>query len=382
MPPVTSQGSSSGILPATTAPASATLLAPESSKPLLPNMGSLFAPPVTSFGATFPFPSQPTSTAETSAMSQNLNSLGSSKAAALPGSTLAYQTVSQSVPSTVAPSSSSQVDMPVPLLAPSGQLLQNTASMLSSSHSMQTPLQMGSKESKPVEPKAKVAEPLLPDPLLPDPPSRVLPENKEPILPLPKQTPQKYNGSGSHNHHNFRGRGRGRGSAFSQSVTAFTEEFDFTAMNEKFNKDEVWGHLGKKSQSRDKDGEMGGDVFDEDFEVEETENPELAVKPVYVKDDFFDSLSSGTFGRGGGPNGRGRFSERRRVDTETFGEFPRHRQPYRGGARGYRGGGRSRGGYYGGRSYGNMGQGGGYGNMATGGPGNSYPQRGGSYGRD
>lgn len=65
---------------------------------------------------------------------------------------------------------------------------------------------------------------------------------------------------------------------FSQSVTAFTEEFDFTAMNEKFNKDEVWGHLGKKSQSRDKDGEMGGDVFDEDLEVEETENPELAVK--------------------------------------------------------------------------------------------------------
>jgi hypothetical protein len=65
---------------------------------------------------------------------------------------------------------------------------------------------------------------------------------------------------------------------FSQSVTAFTEEFDFMAMNEKFNKDEVWGHLGKKSQSRDKDGEMGGDVFDEDLEVEETENPELAVK--------------------------------------------------------------------------------------------------------
>ena len=65
---------------------------------------------------------------------------------------------------------------------------------------------------------------------------------------------------------------------FSQSVTVFTEEFDFTAMNEKFNKDEVWGHLGKKSQSRDKDGEMGGDVFDEDLEVVETENPELAVK--------------------------------------------------------------------------------------------------------
>nr|ACR38195.1 unknown [Zea mays] len=253
--------------------------------------------------------------------------------------------------------------MPVPLLAPSGQLLQNTSSILSSSHSMQAPLQLASKEVKPIEPKAKVAEPLLPDPLLPDPPSRAMPEIKEPILPLPKQTPQKYNGSGSRNHHNFRGRGRGRGSAFSQSVTAFTEEFDFTAMNEKFNKDEVWGHLGKKSQSRDKDGEVGDDVFDEELEAEETDNPELAVKPVYVKDDFFDSLSSGTFGRGG-PNGRGRPSERRRVDTETFGEFPRHRQPYRGGGRGYRGGGRSRGSYYGGRGYGNTGRGG---------PGNSYP---------
>lgn len=192
MPPVTSQGASSGMLPATTAPASATLLAPESSKPLQPNMGSLFTPPVTSLGVSFPFPSQPTSMAETSAtVSQNLTSFGSSKVASLPGSTLAYQTVSQSVSSTVAPSSSSQVEMSVPLLAPSGQLLQNTASMLSSSHSMKTPLQMANKEVKPVEPKAKAAEPLLPDPLLPDPPSRALPEKKEPILPLPKQTPQK-----------------------------------------------------------------------------------------------------------------------------------------------------------------------------------------------
>jgi hypothetical protein len=40
------------------------------------------------------------------------------------------------------------------------------------------------------------------------------------------------------------------------------------------------------------------------------------MQPVYVKDDFFDSLFSGTFGRGG-PNGRGRPSERRRVDTEV-----------------------------------------------------------------
>ncbi|XP_006645438.2 protein decapping 5-like [Oryza brachyantha] len=363
-PPGSTQGPSSGILPTTTAPSSANLLAPETSKPLLPNMGPLFTPPVSSVGATLPLASLPTSIAESSATaSHNFNSLVSNKIADIPGSTLAYQSVSQAISSTVASSSSAQMDMPVPLLASSGQLLQNAPSMLSSSQSMQTPLQMSSKDFKTVESKTRVVEPLLPDPS-----SRALPENMEPILPLPKQTPQKYNGAGSHSNHNFRGRGRGRGSAFSQSVTNFTEEFDFMAMNEKFNKDEVWGHLGKKTQSRDKDGELGDDVFDEDLEYEETENPELAAKPVYVKDDFFDSLTSGTFGRGG-QNGRSRFSEQRKLDTETFGDFPRHRQPYRGGGRGYRGGGRGRGSYYGGRGYGNMGGRGG-------GQGNSYPHRG------
>ncbi|XP_052140953.1 protein decapping 5 [Oryza glaberrima] len=361
-PPGTTQGPSSGILPTTTAP-SANLLAPETSKPLLPNMGPLFTPPVSSVGATLPLASLPTSIAESSAMApHNFSSLVSNKTADIPGSTLAYQSVSQAISSTVASSSSAHMDMPVPLLASSGQLLQNAPSMLSSSQSMQTPLQMSSKDFKAVESKTRVVEPLLPDP-----PSRALPENNEPILPLPKQTPQKYNGAGSHSNHHYRGRGRGRGSAFSQSVTNFTEEFDFMAMNEKFNKDEVWGHLGKKSHSRDKDGELGDDVFDEDLEDEETENPELAAKPVYVKDDFFDSLTSGTFGRGG-QNGRSRFSEQRKLDTETFGDFPRHRQPYRGGGRGYRGGGRARGSYYGGRGYGNMG--------GRGGQGNSYPHRG------
>lgn len=417
-PSASGQGPTSSITPATTAP-SASLLGPDTSKPLLPNMVPLFTPPVPSHGAPLPLASQPIPMTETSATaSQSLASLVSSKTAVAPGSTLSktavvpgstlsktavvpgstlpktavapgstlsYQTASQAISSTVASSTPAGMEMPAPLLASSGQLLQNAPSMLSSSQSMQTPLHMSNSTGKPVDPKPKAAEPLLPDP-----PARALPENNEPILPLPKQTPQKYNGAGSHSQqqHNFRGRGRGRGSAFSQSVTKFTEEFDFTAMNEKFNKDEVWGHLGKKSQSRDKDGELGDDVFDEDLQYEETDNPELDVKPVYVKDDFFDSLSGGTFGRGG-QNGRPRFSEQRKMDTETFGDFLRHRQPYRGGGRGYRGGGGRSRGYYGGRGYGNTGRGGGqenyyggggYGNMGRGGQDNSYPQRG-SYGR-
>ena len=45
-------------------------------------------------------------------------------------------------------------------------------------------------------------------------------------------------------------------------MTKFTEDFDFIAMNEKFKKDEVWGHLGKNRKSHSKDKE--GDANDED----------------------------------------------------------------------------------------------------------------------
>jgi protein LSM14 len=144
-------------------------------------MVPLFTPPVPSHVTSLPIASQPISMTETNVTaSKNLNS------AANPSSTLSYHTVSQAISSTVASSSTAGLEMPAPLLASSGQLLQNAPSMLSSSQSMQTPLQMSNNIAKPADPKTRVSEPLLPDP-----PTRALPENNEPILPLPKQTPQK-----------------------------------------------------------------------------------------------------------------------------------------------------------------------------------------------
>ncbi|XP_031386709.1 protein decapping 5-like [Punica granatum] len=185
----------------------------------------------------------------------------------------------------------------------------------------------------------------------PKSPAPLAREAQPPILPLPPpaRTGYKPNGAPYYNRHGYRNYG-GRGTGGSRSVTRFTEDFDFIAMNEKFNKDEVWGNLGKstKVHSKDKDGDAIASDEDDYGDEDDGEVSKNAAKPVYNKDDFFDSLSCDALDHNS-RNGRTRFSEQLKIDTETFGDFPRHR-----GGRGGRGPGRggwSRGGYYGGRGY-------------------------------
>ncbi|OAY63469.1 Protein decapping 5 [Ananas comosus] len=349
-PSSTSLGLTSSTLSTTSLPTStSSVLTPEISASSLLDKPALTSTP----SASLPFvTSQTTSNVEpgpTLAQIQNLTSLASNKPGSAPGPTLPYQTMPQ-MASLVASSSSSLVETLLPLVTP-GQLLQMASSTIGLPQSSQT--NHKEQEAKQVETKN--------EPLLPEPSVRAAAEISEPILPLPKPVVQKTNGAASYTHHNYRGRGRGRGNGYSRPVTQFTEDFDFIAMNEKFKKDEVWGNLGKsKAQVREKDGEL---KEDEDYDVEEDDEIEAVKpesKPVYVKDDFFDSLSCATLDRGN-RNGRTKFSEQMKIDTETFGDFPRQNRGFRGsGSRGFRGGGRGRGPYYGGRGYGYMGRGRGY----------------------
>ncbi|CAN1296257.1 Protein decapping 5 [Linum perenne] len=241
-------------------------------------------------------------------------------------------------PSTVQLTSSaaaSRTDAPTPSLITPGQLLQSGPAITPSSEPVQTDL----KDVKDIQASATSSS------------EQALPISKEaqpPILPLPVPSRANHKPNGApyyaRHGHGFRGRDRGRGVGGSRPLTKFTEDFDFTAMNEKFNKDEVWGYLGKNKAKDKEDGKVSDE---DDFEEEEdVSKVSLTLQPVYNKDDFFDTLSSHTLGHDS-QNGRPRFSEQMKIDTETFGDFPRYR------GRGGRGGprGRSRGSYYG-RGYG------------------------------
>uniref|UniRef100_A0A5B6YLY6 Putative Decapping 5 n=1 Tax=Davidia involucrata TaxID=16924 RepID=A0A5B6YLY6_DAVIN len=343
---LTSTSLPTSTMPSTLPPAPYVMLTPET----LPNAMPIKAPnsslPTATLGASFPSQSPlTTSTPDINAVVPPI----SNKPNAFSAPTLSYQPMSQPMSSVVGTSSSSQTEIPTPTpsLVTPGQLLQSGPAAISSSQSSQT----AHKDVEVVQVSSS-SEQLVP----------VSTEAQPPILPLPQpsRAGQKLNGAPFQTRHGYRERERGRGPGNSGPVTKFTEDFDFMAMNEKFKKDEVWGHLGKsnKSQSKDKEGDGKGSDEDDSQDEDDAELSEFEMKAVYNKDDFFDSLSSNALGHESN-NGRTRFSEQMKIDTETFGEFSRYRggRGGRGPRGGYRGG---RGSYYGrgyGRGYGYVGRG-------------------------
>ncbi|CAN6195230.1 unnamed protein product [Urochloa humidicola] len=265
-------------------------------------------------------------------------------------SSQALQTSSAMVPSSMVASSTVSSSQATSFVVPSSQATSSIASpsQVASSSVLSQEMHVTSENKAAKQREWKAKQPVVA-------PSR----NKEPLLPAPKPVHEKPVGASSYVQYNNRGqgrgRGRGRGNGQSHPITKFTEDFDFMAMNEKFNKDEVWGHLGKSTgQLNDDPNDYEDDVLEDEISPRKQE-----AKPVYVKDDFFDSLSCNTIDNGG-RNGRIKFSEQRKIDTETFGDSARHRPMGMRGGRGPRGGGGPRGrGYYG-RGYGYMGRGRGY----------------------
>ncbi|XP_057509407.1 protein decapping 5-like isoform X1 [Actinidia eriantha] len=335
-------------LPASTFPSMPSIapsiaLAPEIPPSLIPNKASNPTLPMATLGANLPTISPlNTATPDMNAVVPPIPS----KTSAISGTTFPYQTMSQPIPSIVGTSSSSQTETPTPSLVTPGQLLQSGPAALSSSQSSQT----AHKDVEVVQVSSSSAEPSVP----------IVAEAQPPILPLPQppqhsRAGQQLNGAPFQSRQGYRGHERGRGTGSSRPANKFTEDFDFTAMNEKFNKDEVWGHLGKSNNSHLKDKEGDGEHSDEDDyqDEDEAESAKSEVKPNYNKDDFFDSLSCNALDHESN-RGRTRFSEQMKIDTETFGDFSRYR-----GSRGGRWpgrGGRFRGSYYG-RGYGYVGRG-------------------------
>ncbi|KAF3449199.1 hypothetical protein FNV43_RR09927 [Rhamnella rubrinervis] len=103
---------------------------------------------------------------------------------------------------------------------------------------------------------------------------------------------------------------------FQYATTQFTEEFDFMAMNEKFKKDEVWGHLGKVKE-KDKAQVAEDNAIGHNLEDREGRDLIANQKPAYNKDEFFDTISCNSLNHG--QRAQNRFSERMKLDTKTFG---------------------------------------------------------------
>ncbi|KAF8657445.1 hypothetical protein HU200_060005 [Digitaria exilis] len=388
---------SSGVSTSVSAPASSSTSITESSGGQLPNKLPSISASVFPVGLAPPSLSPLTSAEPSFLVAQGMPSLVNSKPVALPNSTVPSLNSAKpvSVPAASVPTylpssqplsandaSPANAVEQVTLVTP-GQLLPTASSTVISSHALQAASDMvSSKVASSTVPSSEATSPIA-SPLQvastsvlskevevisenkaakqrewkAKQPAVISSRNKEPLLPAPKPVLEKPVGGSSHVQYNNRGRGRGRGrgrtNGQSRTITKFTEDFDFMAMNEKFNKDEVWGHLGKST------GQLNDDPNDyEDDVLEDEISPRKAeAKTVYVKDDFFDSLSCNTIDNGG-RNGRVKFSEQRKIDTETFGDSARHR-PMGMRGRAPRGGGPRGRGYYG-RGYGYMGRGQGY----------------------
>ncbi|XP_047308461.1 protein decapping 5-like [Impatiens glandulifera] len=347
VPPIIGSLNLTSSFPSTLPPFPSLTLSPETLPSTIPNKTVSSLPPVTLNANLLVVPP---SSEEANAV---LPPISSNRSIATSSSDFPYHSVSQSTTS-IGSASTSQVETqapaPIPSLITPGQFLQSEPIAVSSAKS----LQAAHKDMEAVLVSSPSSSHVQPGP--------ASTESQPPILPLPEQPSrafQKFNGAPHHNNRsNYRGRERGRGPGSSRPITKFTEDFDFMAMNEKFNKDEVWGHLGKhNNKSHHNEGDENGSDEDDYEDVEhDSELKKFENNAVYNKDDFFDSLSSNALDRESN-NGRSRFTEQMKLDTETFGEFPRYHRGGRGYGRG--GGGRSRGGgYYGRGGYGYNGRGG------------------------
>ncbi|KAI0491716.1 hypothetical protein KFK09_025976 [Dendrobium nobile] len=305
-------------LPATVAPTQASLLDIKRLLSLHPNISLVNSHPDSVFGINFPVvPPLGYSNAPGTSVPENNNSIRSSPSNESPS--LPFRMISQSMPSSTSFFSSIQGDTLLPSATPD-QLQHPSNSMLPSSLLVQAIHEDAKFKSQ--EPQSQPLTCELP------PPATAM---KEPLLPmLPPGRPNEaasyanyYNRSQSH--------GRGRGNAFSEPVTSFSEDFDFNAMNEKFNKAEIWGLLGKgqalvKSDDRGQSSNVNV--------IQEEENSlNLKIQPAYSKDDFFDTLFSYT-SKPRRPSGRTRVPEQLNVNLEAFDDF--RTRSNRGGGRHFR----------------------------------------------
>ncbi|XP_066374954.1 protein decapping 5-like [Miscanthus floridulus] len=311
----------SGVPTSVSVPASLSTSETESSRSQLPNKWSSDSASVVSVGFTPPSVTPSVSTDEPSMpVSQVLPSLVNSKPVALPDSTgPSLSTVPVIVPDASVPTylSSSQppssndatlvnVAEQVPLVTP-GKLLSTTSSTIVSSHALQTSAVVLSSKAAPLY--GSILSGYIEFPRMSSTTIEAGEEEEAAEEEMEKAISD------------FTSLEKALSislvlltTLFLQShpITKFTEDFDFMAMNEKFNKDEVWGHLGKSiGQLNDDPNGYEDDVLEDD----EISPRKPEAKPVYVKDDFFDSLSCNTIDIGG-RNGRMKFSEQRKIDTE------------------------------------------------------------------